>query len=80
MKLIGIRVARVSALRAVPGFLPAAIRTALVFLVVPAVLLDRDGEGLHDKAAGTIVLRGPRASRASCTDQGRWLSACDDTR
>lgn len=58
MRLIGIRVAKAVAPGAVPGFVPAAIRTALLVLVVPAVLLDRDGRGLHDKAAGTIVLRG----------------------
>ena len=58
MRLVGIRVARLGALDAPPGLLPATIRTALIFLVLPAVLLDRDGRGLHDKAAGTIVLRG----------------------
>lgn len=58
MRLIGIRVARAADPGAVPGFLAAAIRTALLVLVLPAVLLDRDGRGLHDKAAGTIVLRG----------------------
>jgi uncharacterized RDD family membrane protein YckC len=57
MRLIGIRVARPSAPDGPPGFLPVAIRTALLFLVIPAILLDRDGRGLHDKAAGTIVLR-----------------------
>ena len=57
MRLIGIRVVRVAAPGEVPGFLAAALRTALLVLVVPAVLLDRDGRGLHDKAAGTIVLR-----------------------
>ena len=57
MKLIGIRVARVASPEAPPGFLGAALRTALLFLVIPAVLLDRDGRGLHDKAGGTIVLR-----------------------
>lgn len=58
MRLIGIRVARTAALATAPGLMPAAIRTALLVLVIPAVLLDRDGRGLHDKAAGTIVLRG----------------------
>jgi uncharacterized RDD family membrane protein YckC len=57
MRLVGIRVARLASLDAPPGFLPAAIRTALIFLVIPAVVLDRDGRGLHDKAAGTVVLR-----------------------
>lgn len=61
MKLIGIRVAPVAAPDAVPGFVASATRTALLVLVVPAVLLDRDGRGLHDKAAGTIVLRGSAA-------------------
>ena len=58
MRLIGIRVARVSAPDAVPGFVAATIRTALLVLVLPALLMDRDGRGLHDKAAGTVVLRG----------------------
>jgi uncharacterized RDD family membrane protein YckC len=57
MRLIGIRVLRLAAPEQAPGFLPVAVRTALLFLVVPAVLLDRDGRGLHDKAAGTVVVR-----------------------
>ena len=57
MRLIGIRVARLQQPGAVPGFLPVAVRTALLFLVLPAIVLDRDGRGLHDKAAGTVVLR-----------------------
>ena len=57
MRLLGIRVARLADPAAVPGLLPVAVRTALLFLVVPAILLDRDGRGLHDKAGGTIVLR-----------------------
>jgi uncharacterized RDD family membrane protein YckC len=57
MRLLGIRVARLGSLDAPPGFLAAAVRTALIFFVVPAVVLDRDGRGLHDKAAGTVVLR-----------------------
>lgn len=57
MRLIGIRVARLAEPEKAPGFLPVAVRTALLFLVLPAVLLDRDGRGLHDKAGGTVVLR-----------------------
>ena len=57
MRLVGIRVARLSDPAAVPGLVGAATRTALLLLVLPALLLDRDGRGLHDKAAGTIVLR-----------------------
>lgn len=58
MRLIGIRVARAAAPAELPGLLAVALRTALLVLVLPAVLLDRDGRGLHDKAAGTVVLRG----------------------
>lgn len=34
------------------------IRTALLCLVIPAVIWDADQRGLHDKAAGTVLLRG----------------------
>ena len=61
-RVLGIRVVRLAAQDGPPGFLPAAIRTALVMLVVPAVIMDRDGRGLHDKAAGTLVVR-TRAAR-----------------
>ena len=56
-RVLGIRVVRLAERDGPPGFLPAAIRTALVMLVIPAVFLDRDGRGLHDKAAGTLVVR-----------------------
>lgn len=39
------------------GLLPAAVRTALLLLVLPAVLTAPDGRGFHDVAAGTVVLR-----------------------
>ncbi|NMR21323.1 RDD family protein [Cellulomonas fimi] len=35
----------------------AALRTALLCLVIPAVVWDRDGRGLHDRAAGTVIVR-----------------------
>ncbi|MDQ3610265.1 MAG: RDD family protein [Actinomycetota bacterium] len=56
MRLLGVRVQKLAG-GAVPGFLPAAIRTALLLLLVPAVISDREGRGLHDKAAGTAVVR-----------------------
>jgi uncharacterized RDD family membrane protein YckC len=34
------------------------VRTALLVLVIPAVIWDADQRGLHDKAAGTVLLRG----------------------
>ncbi len=41
-----------------PGLLAALIRTALLVLVVPALLPGRDGRGLHDRLAGTVLVRG----------------------
>jgi uncharacterized RDD family membrane protein YckC len=32
------------------------LRTVLLLLLVPALIWDRDGRGLHDRAAGTAVL------------------------
>jgi uncharacterized RDD family membrane protein YckC len=61
-RVLGIRVVRLTDQDGPPGFLPAAIRTALAVLVLPAVFMDRDGRGLHDKAAGTLVVR-TRAAR-----------------
>ena len=57
MRLLRLRVARVTAPDGPPGLVPAALRTALLVLLLPALLADRDGRGLHDKAAGTVVLR-----------------------
>lgn len=51
----GLRVALLDGHRA--GFAAAVIRTVLLCLLIPPVVYDADGRGLHDKAAGTIVLR-----------------------
>lgn len=56
MRALGIRVRRVTADGPI-GMLPALLRTALLVLLVPALIYDRDGRGLHDRAAGTVVLR-----------------------
>ena len=34
----------------------AAIRAALLGLVVPVLIIDQDGRGLHDKLAGTVEI------------------------
>jgi uncharacterized RDD family membrane protein YckC len=39
------------------GPVRAAVRTALLCLVVPAAIWDADQRGLHDKAAGTVLVR-----------------------
>jgi uncharacterized RDD family membrane protein YckC len=33
------------------------LRTLLLCLVIPAVIWDSHGRGLHDRAAGSIVVR-----------------------
>lgn len=33
------------------------VRTALILLVIPAVIWDPDQRGLHDKAIGTVLIR-----------------------
>lgn len=33
------------------------VRTVLLLLVIPAVIWDRDGRGLHDRLAGTVEVR-----------------------
>lgn len=54
--LLGLRVARLDEGR--PGWGAAVVRTVLICLVVPPVVYDVDGRGLHDRAVGTVVLRG----------------------
>ncbi|WP_084499692.1 RDD family protein [Brevibacterium album] len=39
------------------GLLRAFVRTLLVCLVVPVVIMDPDGRGLHDRASGAAVVR-----------------------
>jgi uncharacterized RDD family membrane protein YckC len=53
--VVGMRVVRPDG-RA-PGVARAAIRTALLLLLIPALIWDRDGRGLHDRAAGTMLVR-----------------------
>ena len=37
-------------------------RTLLLGLLVPAVVWDRDGRGLHDRAAGTTLWGAPKVA------------------
>lgn len=53
---VGARVARVDGQRMV-GLPLAVLRTALLGLVIPAVIWNADARGLHDRAARVIVLR-----------------------
>ena len=39
------------------GFWRPLVRTLLLLVVIPAVIYDKDQRGLHDKAAGTVLVR-----------------------
>jgi uncharacterized RDD family membrane protein YckC len=54
-RLAGIRVARLDG--GSLGLVRALGRAVLVALVVPPLVMDRDARGLHDLAAGTVVVR-----------------------
>jgi uncharacterized RDD family membrane protein YckC len=57
MYLFGLRLVRVDRVAAVdPG--RAVARTALLVMLLPAVIWDRDGRGLHDRLTDTAVVRG----------------------
>jgi len=55
MRLLGIGVVKLDGRRL--GFGWVVVRTVLLLIVVPAVVYDRDRRGLHDKAAGCVVVR-----------------------
>lgn len=54
-RLMGLHVQRLDG--SVPGPVSGVVRSLLLAVVVPAVIWDSDGRGLHDKAAGTVILR-----------------------
>lgn len=57
-RLLGMQVRTLGAPDGVaPGFARGAVRTLLLCLVIPAVVWDGDGRGLHDRAAGTVLVR-----------------------
>jgi uncharacterized RDD family membrane protein YckC len=56
MRLLGLRIIQIGSARQV-SLLRAALRFVLLCLLIPALISDRDGRGLHDKAAGTVVVR-----------------------
>ena len=53
-RLVGLRVV---GLQRRLGFTGAAVRTLLICLVIPPLVWDADGRGLHDKAVGSVVTR-----------------------
>lgn len=53
---LGIRVVPFAAGRSFVG-LWAIPRTVLIFLIVPPLIIDANGRGLHDRLCRTVVLR-----------------------
>lgn len=54
-RLVGLRVVPVSG--GWVGLWRPIVRTALLAIVVPAVIWDSDQRGFHDKLAGTVLIR-----------------------
>ena len=54
-RLLGLRVVRLDG--SPLGLWRSVVRTALLCLAIPALIWDRDGRGLHDKAVGSVVVR-----------------------
>ena len=55
MNLFGIRVVRVERLGRI-SVVDAIVRTVLLELLIPALIWDKDGRGLHDRLARTAVV------------------------
>ncbi|GIE76137.1 hypothetical protein Aph02nite_20870 [Actinoplanes philippinensis] len=43
------------------GLARGLLRAALLGLLVPAIILNSEGRGLHDRAAGSMVVSAPRS-------------------
>ena len=54
-RIFGLRIVRIDG--AWVGLWRPIVRTLLLIVVIPAVIWDADQRGLHDKAAGTVLLR-----------------------
>jgi uncharacterized RDD family membrane protein YckC len=56
MRLLGLRLAHPQPARRLAVW-RAVVRTALLTLLVPALVVDADGRGLHDRLTDTAVVR-----------------------
>ncbi len=54
-RLLGLRVERCP--RGYAGPVRGLIRSTLLCLAIPPLIVDREGRGLHDRVAGTVILR-----------------------
>jgi uncharacterized RDD family membrane protein YckC len=55
MRVVGIGVLRKDRQRRL-AFRWTLLRTALAVIVIPAVVIDQSGLGMHDRAAGSVIL------------------------
>ncbi len=55
--LLGIGVARVDDADARVGLVRSIVRTVLTVFLLPPLIQDTDGRGMHDRATGTAVIR-----------------------
>jgi uncharacterized RDD family membrane protein YckC len=53
-RIVGIQVHNVAGGRA--HLLQVVVRTVLLCLAIPALIWDRDGRGLHDRVANTVIV------------------------
>ena len=53
-RLLGLAVFSLNGRR--PAVIQVIVRTFLLCLAIPALIWDRDGRGLHDKGAGTLIV------------------------
>ena len=54
-RVVSLQVRSINGRPATP--LQALVRTVLLCLFLPAMFWDRDGRGLHDRTAGTVIVR-----------------------
>jgi uncharacterized RDD family membrane protein YckC len=54
-RVVGLRVVSLDGRAARP--FQVVVRTLLLCLFLPAMFWDKDGRGLHDRAAGTVIVR-----------------------
>lgn len=54
--LLGLGTARVDAPERV-GFVRSLVRVVFIFFLIPPLVQDEDGRGMHDRATGTALIR-----------------------
>lgn len=54
--VLGIGTARIDADERV-GFVRSLVRVAFIFFLLPPLIQDEDGRGMHDRATGTALIR-----------------------